>query len=453
MTTKARKRNDAGAVQKCAAQHFGAWAIEPQWFSQAVSAVKAGVFQPQAQPEPDPEAVTVTEKREDGSTRTLYQRENGVAIIRLNGQMTKGESSFGGASSIAVRRAIRSAVDDSQVKSILMQIDSPGGTVAGTNELAADVKWANGVKPVTAFVEDLGASAAYWVASQAGRIVANATAMIGSIGTMVVVEDTSGAYDKAGIKVHVISTGPHKGAFTDGTEITGEQLAEMQQMVNDLNEHFLAGVMQGRGMTREQTEAVADGRVFIAERAKSLGLIDEVSTYDAVIDGLITESTQMELHDFTKAKAEHPDWIAGDLDQAKRAGHADARNELKEMLAAFPDNPRFAAEQFAAGHTIDEAKATAAEVAKATAEKDAQIKAQAQEIERLKAKAGGQEALATGAAKSPTADIESEPYEADAVRADWDADRDGCKATFKVFNAYNAYRHSIVNKNRTPKQA
>lgn len=103
-------------------------------------------------------------------------------------------------------------------------------------------------------------------------------------------------------------------------------------------------------------------------------------------------------HDQFKAfAAEHPDATAGFIDQGKKLGAVDARAEMKTFLAAFPTNPTFAAEQFAAGRTLDEAKATAAEIAKATAAKDAEIKAKDAEIEKLKAEAGTQGALAIGA--------------------------------------------------------
>lgn len=424
----------------CAAQHFGPWMVEPQWFTQAVNAVKAGTYK----------AERVIEKKEDGGTRTLYDLRNGVAIIQIVGQITKGESSFGGASSVATRRSIRQAVNDDRVEAILINIDSPGGTVAGTADLAADVREAASIKPTHAFIEDLGASAAYWIASQTGHIAANSTALIGSIGTVAVVEDTSGAYDKAGIKVHVVSTGKHKGAFTDGAPVTDEQLAELQAMVDGLNEHFLAAVMEGRGMNRDELNEIADGRVFIADKALSLGLIDTVSSFDAAFEALSMESSKMDKSKFDTLKAENPTWIAAEVEQAKRAGHAEARTELKTFLAAFPDNPRFAAEQFAAGRTIDEAKATADEIAKATAAKDAEIKDQAAEIERLKAKAGGQAAVATGADAGTAVDPATITDPKARAAAEWDANTSECQNKFSSKDRYVAIRSAeLTGKHRT----
>lgn len=259
---------------ECAAQHFAPWMIEEPWFRQAVDAVRSGMLIPKAEGETNAEAPKEKPK---------YTVFNGIAIIPIAGPIMKKSSKYGGASSIETRAAIRKAVTDENVQSILLHIDSPGGTVAGTADLAGDVKAANRVKPVYAHIDDLGASAAYWVASQARRITANPTGRIGSIGTLLVLEDTSGMYAKNGIKVHVISTGKFKGAGTDGVPITDDQLKMFQEGVDDLNAHFIAGVAEGRGMSVDEVTELADGQVRIAEKAKALGLIDDVVTLDGAM--------------------------------------------------------------------------------------------------------------------------------------------------------------------------
>src|SRR6185436_13049667 len=138
------------------------------------------------------------------------------------------------------------AAADPSIKTILLLIDSPGGTIAGTAELADSVAAANKIKPVIAHADDQMASAAYWIASQCRMITSNRTALVGSIGTYVEVYDTSKMYENAGVKVHMISTGPHKGALVDGTPVTDDQLAEVQKLVDSLNRHFLAAVSAGR---------------------------------------------------------------------------------------------------------------------------------------------------------------------------------------------------------------
>lgn len=245
------------------AAYFGAWMVEPRWFTSAVAAVKAGTFK--------------SEHRAAAPVGRGYTvSPDGVAVLRISGHMMKSESSFGGTSTVRTRRALRDAATDPGVSSILLHIESPGGTVAGTRELAQDVANVNRSKRVVAFIEDLGASAAYYVASHASKVYANSSALVGSIGTLLVLEDSSGKAEREGVVVHVLSTGPHKGVGIPGAKITPAQLAEEQRLVNTMGQTFVADVNAARGLKLEMGKGAADGRVFIASEALSLGLIDGI---------------------------------------------------------------------------------------------------------------------------------------------------------------------------------
>lgn len=268
---------------RCLSRHVGPWAMTeyclerwPLWFS-ALHAVRNG------QPLPDIQAAARTSRGQD---EPLYQVENGVAVIPISGPMMKGDSKYGGANTVAVRQALRAALADNQVKAIMLHVDSPGGTVAGTDELARDVAKANATKPVHAHIDDLGASAAYWVASQARRITAGPAAEIGSIGVYAVIEDSSAAAAASGVRVRVVSTGPMKGAMEPGTEITDAQIAYVQERVDEMNRHFQSAIVRGRGerMTRDDLATASDGRVFGATDARKLGLIDRVQTFDDAME-------------------------------------------------------------------------------------------------------------------------------------------------------------------------
>lgn len=209
----------------------------------------------------------------------------GVAVVDLNGVMTKYGGSFssmpGGV--VGLRRTLRAAAADAQVTSIVLRVDSPGGSVAGTDDMADDVRLVNQIKPVVAFLEDIAASAAYYVASSAGKIVAAKGAMVGSIGVYMVVDDWSGAMAASGVKRHVVRSGPMKGAGVPGTEITPEQLTDFQRTVDELHSLFVATVSAGRKMSMEQVGVIADGRLHIASRAKELGLIDAIGTFEQAV--------------------------------------------------------------------------------------------------------------------------------------------------------------------------
>jgi signal peptide peptidase SppA len=220
--------------------------------------------------------------KNDKTSKAPYRVVNGTAIIPISGPMTKQATSAqfltGGTSTKAVRGLLAQAERDTAVKSVLLHIESPGGQVSGNAELADAVR--NFPKPTAAFIEDMGASCAYWVASQCGAIYANAMAEVGSIGVYGVVSDSSAKADMMGVKVHLVKSGKYKGAGTPGTPITAEHLADMQSRVDELFGVFKDAVMAGRGMTAEQLNPIADGRAFGATKALEYGLIDGICSFE-----------------------------------------------------------------------------------------------------------------------------------------------------------------------------
>jgi signal peptide peptidase SppA len=224
-----------------------------------------------------------------GRRRKPYQMDGGVAIFELNGEMMKEPSSWDdSAGTVGMRRSIRRAKADPDVTAGVLVIDSPGGSVAGTAELAADVAAFAKVKPLYAFCDDLCASAAYYVASQANAIYANRSALVGSIGVFMVVYDLSQMAEQEGIAVHVIRDGDMKGAGAPGTPITDAQKAHWQEIVSGYGRQFRSAVMRGRSMSADALAPLADGKVFFAEKARDSGLIDGVTTLDNVISKLKT---------------------------------------------------------------------------------------------------------------------------------------------------------------------
>lgn len=221
--------------------------------------------------------------------RSRKSDEKTVAVIEIEGTMTKHGSSLSDAgSTIAIRRQVRTSARDPGIDGILLRIDSPGGTVAGTADLAKEVREARSRKPVFAFVEDLAASAAYWVASSADKVFANdTTAFVGGIGTYIGLYDLSGHAAQQGIRALVVKSGKFKGAGFPGTEITQEQQEHFQDLVDKTQAQFTAAVSQGRSLTVERVSEIADGRVHMASDAQSLGLIDGIKSFDDTVAELV----------------------------------------------------------------------------------------------------------------------------------------------------------------------
>jgi signal peptide peptidase SppA len=266
-----------GTTLKCWSNHVGIWAIEPLYFQSMVAEYRAGRL-------PVRSTLPSVETAET-SRRRPYDVESGVAVIPILGPMSKGGSpKFDEVSTRRTQYVLRQAARDEAVRGILLHIDSPGGHVAGVQELADELYAIRSHKPTWAHIDDLGASAAYWVGSQTARITANATAEIGSIGTMAVLEDRSKRFERLGITVHVLATGPYKGLGVEGAPLTAEALAYMRSRVEAINRHFLRSIERGRGLAAVQVAQLADGRVHMAADARRLGLIDHVQGLSATIE-------------------------------------------------------------------------------------------------------------------------------------------------------------------------
>jgi len=264
----------------CFARHTGAWLMEPGYLSRAVAAIRVGMAPTAEAGSPTICAgakVVLDPNSPPDNPRVLYVvTVEGAAVVSLDGPLMKGDSKFGGTNTLRVRHALRTASTDPDVRGILLYADTPGGHVAGTMELAAEVAAAGKIMPVHVHADDLLASAGYWAASAASRISVNAIGQVGSIGVVAVVEDTSAAASAQGVVVHVVSTGDHKGAFTPGSPVTEDHLAELQATVDGINVFFLAAVAKGRHLSAAQVAKAADGRVFFADEALKLGLVDAV---------------------------------------------------------------------------------------------------------------------------------------------------------------------------------
>lgn len=221
-----------------------------------------------------------------------YIVRSGVAIIPVSGVIGKKMNMFsqisGGASTQLIARDIEAALSDPNVNSILLHIDSPGGTVDGTQTLADVISSAGEQKPVVAFADGLMASAAYWIGSAAAEIVASSsTTEIGSVGVVTSHTDISGAESAQGIKTTEISAGKYKRLASRYAPLTEEGAALMQDQVDQIYSIFVDAVAENRGTTSEQVLAdMADGRVFLASEARDRGMIDYIASLDATIQNM-----------------------------------------------------------------------------------------------------------------------------------------------------------------------
>jgi signal peptide peptidase SppA len=232
--------------------------------------------------------------------------QDGTAIIPVYGVIGKKMNMFtrisGGTSTQLIGKDFAEALADPEVHSILLAIDSPGGTVDGTQALADQIFEARGKKPIVAIADGMMASAAYWIGSAADRVYTSGdTTAVGSIGVVAQHTDYSQAEHAAGIKVTEITAGKYKRIASDHEPLSVEGRASIQEKVDHLYSVFVDSVARNRGVDPETVAAkMADGKVFLGKQAVKAGLVDGVSTQPAVVARLV----QNHLENRTRAVAQ-----------------------------------------------------------------------------------------------------------------------------------------------------
>jgi len=227
----------------------------------------------------DPEALAVKRGTALEGSRTVEMRGN-VAIIPVMGPIFPRASMFESISQAAVSvetlaRDLQTALDDPAVASIVLNIDSPGGQVSGIHEFASQVFYAGSVKPVVAYIQGTGASAAYWIASATSKIFADAAAVVGSIGIVATIPKNDGK------TLSIVSSRAPKKRVDPETE---EGRAEVVRTLDDLHAVFVGDVAAFRGFTREEVEQnFGQGGVLVGARAVAAGMADALGSLEGVI--------------------------------------------------------------------------------------------------------------------------------------------------------------------------
>lgn len=277
-----------------------------------------------------------------------------------------------------VAEAVERFAADPSIETIVLRVDSPGGDAQGIGEAADAIHKAGKKKNVYAVVEGMAASAAYWLASQAGHIAAAPDSIVGSIGIYQVLVDTSAAAEREGIKVRVIKSGEHKGAGVSGSPITDAQIAARQEVVDGLAALFVGAVARGRKhvISKGDVTALATGQAWLAAPAMKHGLVDSTEP---------SSKSLTRINEETKAMSEKN---AEELAKAQAGAVTSERARAAEIRKAFPNHLAFALEQIELGASLPEARAAFATVLeKELAEKDKALAAAKAETDKVRAEA------------------------------------------------------------------
>ena len=236
----------------------------------------------------------------------LQVNADGIGIIQIMGPIMKRlgffDMMFGGAVSTEVLIAdLERAVESPSVKAILLHIDSPGGQVDGTKDVADMVGMVNQVKPVYAFTDGMAASSAYWIGSAADKVFGTPTSKTGSVGILAMHVDLSEMHKEIGIKKTIVFNGRYKGIVSETKTLDKEGREYMQELVDQTYSIFVNDVAKARGM---KPEAVFEheSKIFLAQAAKDAGLVDVVGSFNDAYTALKRRAGLMNLTEF---KTEH----------------------------------------------------------------------------------------------------------------------------------------------------
>lgn len=231
-----------------------------------------------------------------------YVNAEGVAVIPVHGMITKyasminGMSQPTGMSSDRIVHAVEMAQNDPRVRSLVLDIDSPGGTVAGGEDLVVGMRAARkvGGKPMVALAHDQCCSGGYLVAALCDAVYCTENSMVGSCGVYCVIEDSSKMLESEGVQRRVVSSGEFKGAFEMGTPITEGQITELQRNITSMAKWYVTRTLvEGRGMSQADADAIADGRVWVGSETIAVGLCDGVTTLAELVKSMRANGSKL----------------------------------------------------------------------------------------------------------------------------------------------------------------
>ena len=235
-----------------------------------------------------------------------YMLHGNVAVIDINGPLVNTESFwndlFGLTSYTRIRNGLIEAASDKNVSSIVLNIDSGGGTPNGLPDVSNLIRKINTAIPVTAYTAGTMASAAYWLGSAASKVYAGPTAMVGSIGVIATLMDRTKQLEQDGITPTVIRAGSKKALANPYEPVTKEVKAEVQAQIDHLYDVFVAQVADHRGMSNSEALKAADGQEYIGEQSVKAGLVDGITSLDALVGGLQAQIETKRSKDTAMAK-------------------------------------------------------------------------------------------------------------------------------------------------------
>jgi protease-4 len=234
------------------------------------------------------------------TTITNFDAKDKIAVIYAQGEIMSGEGDVTVIGEGAMRRSLKEAREDKNVKSIVLRIDSPGGDALTSELIWREIELTKKVKPVVVSMGNYAASGGYYIACNANKIFAESTTITGSIGVFGMLPNFTNAANKLGISTEVVKTHTNAQGFSPFTTLDANTRAFAQEGVERVYFTFVNRVATGRKMTFEQVDAIGQGRVWSGQDAKNIGLVDAIGGLDEAIQeaAKLGKTTKYRLQDY-----------------------------------------------------------------------------------------------------------------------------------------------------------
>lgn len=219
-----------------------------------------------------------------GSQNQYKYNKNKIAVIYAQGEIVYGAGTVKSIGPKEINKAITKATKDKNVKAIVLRVNSPGGSALSSDLIWYELENAKKEKPVIVSMGDYAASGGYYIAAGADRIFAQPSSITGSIGVFGVLPSVKGLADKIGVNAQYVNTNKNSVMYSPFENLNGSQENFIRENILETYDIFKTRVSDGRGLTMQEVENIAQGRVWTGEEALEIGLVDELGGLDAAIE-------------------------------------------------------------------------------------------------------------------------------------------------------------------------
>ncbi|MDG1731033.1 MAG: signal peptide peptidase SppA [Algibacter sp.] len=232
----------------------------------------------------DLNVVTIADYAEHAAKRISGKySKNKIAVIYAEGNIIYGEGDLGNVGQGAMNKSLRKARNDDKIKAIVLRVNSPGGSALASELIWREIELTKKVKPVIVSMGDLAASGGYYIASNADKIIAEPTTITGSIGVFGMLPNGKGLADNMGINAEQVVTNKNAVTYSFFEPLNDNQRGFIKEGILHVYDLFSTRVAEGRNLSREQVETIAQGRVWTGADAVKIGLVDELGGLDLAL--------------------------------------------------------------------------------------------------------------------------------------------------------------------------